>query len=443
LCALGALARLAEAQSFSFDSVDVPGALQLRTYYTFFVYSAQDAPDRSLGAATVTARVALMADLDAPSPAPTSQILAYRSLQVALLPESDFWGLVDPRQFCGYDAQSTPRLTLRHENTGVFVHSVLADVEGSLEATLNETGAYVLALCNCGNLTGLKVGGSIKVRNPHGHLSGTDYGKIAFYASLAVLYLITSLVWTALVALRRDTVGDVQKGILVVSCAGVVEACLMWWLYSHWNGSGEFLRALYLAGSVVSIWKLCVAFRTALAGAEVLRESQEGPTADWKVSVALVLYAAAEFKFRSALRFRAAYALQAQDVLVDGIPAILVGGALLSWAIYVLIGDAHGLKAVGSDEKAMLLYRSILILVLVSVGLLLAFILQLLDFSSNMWRLHSLLSDGPFHAIFLLALCATMAVWRPSEATRQASLAPSIDKEDEEERQPIGKAMDG
>lgn len=66
-----------------------------------------------------------------------------------------------------------------------------------------------------------------------------------------------------------------------------------------------------------------------------------------------------------------------------------MGGALLSWAIYVLIGDAHGLKAVGSDEKAMLLYRSILILVLVSVGLLLAFILQLLDFSSNMWRLQS------------------------------------------------------
>lgn len=49
------------------------------------------------------------------------------------------------RQFCGYDAQSTPRLTLRHENTGVFVHSVLADVEGSLEATLNETGAVTRA----------------------------------------------------------------------------------------------------------------------------------------------------------------------------------------------------------------------------------------------------------------------------------------------------------
>mmetsp|Transcript_61367 Transcript_61367/g.176616 ORF Transcript_61367/g.176616 Transcript_61367/m.176616 type:complete len:464 (+) Transcript_61367:79-1470(+) len=442
-----ALVHVVVAEPFVFDNIPAPQPFTLQTEYLFFVYAASDALQAGRGDAEVVSKVTLVPDPDAEAPASAAKLAEYRSVQIAIFPTQDFGTAIDPTLLCRHRQKDTPELNLMPaaSNASVVVQTISGGRAYEDAQHLNCTAAYVLAVANCGGLVGYKLSGTIVVKNPHGYLQAVDLNKLALYRFFFLLY--TALSFACLVSAFHwwHRLLHVQVKILYVSFLGVLECGLMWLFYSALNMGDNSSQALFLAGSAMSLCKICCMFRAALHASELfLRPGDEADeSAEFKINFAFVAYSVADLNFRSVARHRVGLCLDRLTVFINAIPMISLSAILFRWVIVALADQKLHVKLKGQDnEDAQLLHKSQGLVSATALGAAGAVLAQLLDPSlgpnSDSWGMHCIFSDGFAQGVFAAALCGAMQIWRPSEGTQ--GLVHECRAASEMECQPIGAA---
>lgn len=238
---------------YHFDErVEAPGLYTMFSYHQFAVADALDGP-------TVTTDLVLVPDHSAETPAKPEDLAKYKSVQTSILPL--LGNLVDPSEFCAYRNGTSvfvPRILVPER--AIIAHRVSGDREKPHVDRISSAGIYVLITTKCAGLTGFRLKGTVSVQNPQ----ATDYHKMTLYAALAVFYKACSLAWVALMFRWRGRLRFFQEGLLWVSLVGVGECIATGLFYHSWSNSSAASEACFLAASVLSLWKICLAFRGVL-----------------------------------------------------------------------------------------------------------------------------------------------------------------------------------
>ena len=127
---------------------------------------------------------------------------------------------------------------------------------------VKETGEHFLIIADCSPLgfgstpvfsTGVSVDGRTVWMNPYGHLMGRLYGYLPFYAIMAAVFAIASLVWYSYYVWHWSSIAPIQHCVSVVLSLCLLESAV--WLvgYWQWNDSGSRSVALIVAAILLTV----------------------------------------------------------------------------------------------------------------------------------------------------------------------------------------------
>jgi len=414
--ALALCAKQAQASSYPLDSVAVPAKLTLQTQYLWYVHSLEDAARKDQGPPSVT--------FDLKQTGRDGVISEdYIGLQAAILPMADFYKMVDAQQFCtAQGGASAGRLTFKDvpEATKAITHDIWGHGFQKMDLpTDRKSGVYVLVFSNCGgdDAVGVKIEGSVTLKNPHGYLSAHEYPKRLFYMCMVVCYIVATLVWGVLCIQRWPTLLYMQKGLLVVGILGAFESVLWFAMYEICNRIGYITLAIWFAALLSYAFKLMLAFRILIMST---LEHQETVTSQAFCidAIALSLYMVAELNARTVHGYRFAHDLGLEYIMLNAAPAILMSVSLYAWINMSLLTTTTALKD-RSPDLASAYFRSHVLVVISMVGGCLAVAAELFDpttMEATSWVNHWVCADGARQILFFLMLVGGMAVWFPSDS---------------------------
>jgi len=438
------MAHSASAMKFDFDSAEPTTPYTITAHYMFYVVNDSIASGQKQAEAVVNIDAMIIPDAQAKNPTSASDVAGYKKVQAAIVLQKDVSNTFVTKRFCDEDG-----LLLAAQPASLVGFAgpfTLSSQKSNQQATLNQSGAYVLVVSNCGNLTGVKVSGAVSVKNPHGFSSALDHHKANLYWGFLVFYIVVSTAWLWATVRRWKQLHDVQKGIVAISVLAAIECCLMGVLYVVDNQTDSFSEGLFLVASVTSALKVSELLRMAMQSAELLCGTEEyasGWVSSATTTLALTSFIIADFNFIDLLRMRFAYAMPVDKVLRSVAPCFIVGLATFSWCHITMFRQREALKSNGRKAEASLLAKSHRILWFGTAGAFLAIYAQLVDPTDtnnvDSWKSHGVISVGLPHFVFALVLSSCMFVWWPSEATLRHELGqPGPD----EECQPIGATLD-
>uniref|UniRef100_A0A7S2I0L6 GOST seven transmembrane domain-containing protein n=1 Tax=Zooxanthella nutricula TaxID=1333877 RepID=A0A7S2I0L6_9DINO len=450
--ALGA--RRAAAQVFRFDDVDVPAPQTLQTHVMYYI--------RSLTGSGSQARGKVTFDLTQVEGAGASQ--KYSGLQALVMSRSSFDTWAAKEAQCSTatstgsaDKQGTPEAGTLLLDKIPGPPPVSYAIKGPKESTSltvdlpqSKSEVYVLVFSNCGSVDheGIKVVGTVSVRNAHGYLPAHDYPKRVFYAVMVVCYTVASFVWAVAAIKWWSTLLYIQKGILFVGILGLIENLSFLILYEVWNQSGIYSVAISMVATLCYAWKLGVAFQVLLVQVvfdPAVGSAAEGENDTWancKLSVAVALYMIAEFNAKVVQSYRLSRDLKLDTILLNYAPVVVMSLVLYAWANVALISTTAALKERG-EKHASALFHSHVLVIISMIGGGLALAVELFDPTSrdpDSWSLHWVWADGVRQIAFLVLFAGAQAVWFPSDETLGYTYQAAEGAQPEET---IGAVLDG
>mmetsp|Transcript_95550 Transcript_95550/g.270523 ORF Transcript_95550/g.270523 Transcript_95550/m.270523 type:complete len:523 (+) Transcript_95550:59-1627(+) len=432
----------AGAQIYQFDSVPVPETKSLQTMYAYYVYSHQDAPEKTLGQPFVKFH-SLVSLPTSTKEDPALQ--SYKGVQLSILPFKDFWTLINPDRFCTPEGQLLvqTRAGESFDDMNMYVHTVQFGTSGSqrtkdVQLPVRATGVYILVFSNCGGLSGAVVSGSVIVKNSYGFLPGNEYHKMPFYGWLSLLYVFLALVWMALSFRWWRELFHIQYCITIVILLGLVEAFLWWIFFNDWNHSGLRGRFLFVMAILSSVVKSIFSYMLVLVaslGWGVTRPYLDHKTIV-KVQAVCFLYITLDFIREYVLSFRHSHSLSLAFVLLCLLPVALLNGAIFYWIFTALSSLMEQLQKRRRQDKLILFDRLWKILVLALTAASATLLFQIFDLSRSIsirWHYQWFFADGVSHLLFVLVLAAMMYLWAPhnnSQRYAYTSGTDDVDKED-------------
>jgi hypothetical protein len=439
--------KLTNAQLYTFEDTPVPEARSLHTMYAFYVYSHQDAPDRSLGSPFVKFH-----SLEAHSTGEKadSELADYQSLQLSLLPYSDFWKLINPNKFCSSQAdvdagkaEHANQILVQKPEDGSPVHIYTQTVKfvqpgqphsKDVETPVRRTGVYILVFSNCGAIFEAKVKGSVVVKNSYGFLPGNEYHKMPFYGWLSLAYVFLAVTWFGLSLRFWREIFHIQNCITGVIFLGLVESFLWWIFFNDWNSSGSRGQILFVLAILATVVKSIFSYMLVLVaslGWGVTRPYLDQKTI-MKIQAISLLYIVLDFIRETVLSFRHSHTLSLLFVLLCLLPVSLLNGGIFYWIFTALSGLIETLKERRQTEKLVLFSRLWKLLVF-SMGLAsLTLLWQIFDLSRSItirWHYQWLFADGVSHMLFLIVLLAMMFLWAPTSVSKMYAYSQPVDDE--------------
>merc|ERR1712176_845885 len=163
----------------------------LHTMYAFYIYSHQDAPERTMGQPFVKFH-SLVSHSAAGSVKADTDLTEYQGVQLSILPYKDFWVLINPGKFCSTQDDAQKGLADRQDqllvnkpagssysDVNMYMHTVRFPKESNthpkdVQVSVRATGVYILVFSNCGDFVQATVSGSVVVKNAYGFLPGNE-----------------------------------------------------------------------------------------------------------------------------------------------------------------------------------------------------------------------------------------------------------------------------
>lgn len=439
-------------QIYSFEEVPVPEGKSLHTMYAFYVYSHQDAPEKSLGHEPFVKFHSLyLKGIKEPQGKPE-----YEGVQLSILPYKDFWSLINKDKFCSTEADARDGLTAKQDqlllrkpasttysDVNVYMHTVKFATEQKphgdkdTQVVVRATGVYILVYSNCGELTDAAVVGSVVVKNAYGFLPGNEYHKLPFYGWLSLAYSLAGAFWMFQSLRHWRELFHIQYCVAAVIFLGLVEAFLWWIFFNDWNRTGLRGRFLFIMAILSSVVKSVFSYMLVLVaslGWGVTRPYLDHRTI-MKVQAVSFLYIVLDFIRESVLSFRHSHSLSLSFVLLCLLPVALLNGAIFYWIFTALSSLIENLRDRRQSEKLSLFERLWRILVLALSVASLTLLFQIFDLSRSIsirWHYQWFFADGVSHILFLFVLAAMMYLWAPhTNSQRYAYSHADGDSDDE------------
>ncbi|CAK9042888.1 Transmembrane protein 87A [Durusdinium trenchii] len=334
--------RCTEAQIYSFEKMALPDARSLHTLYAFYVYSHQDAPERTLGQPFVQFHNLMFT---ANNPADSEKAKNYGGIQLSILPYRSFWTLIQPDKFCSSREDVAQGIAkedgklLAHkapgesdESVNLYSHTVTYGSSSDHQVPVHSTGVYILVFSNCGEFKDGEVSGSVIAKNSYGFLPGNEYHKMPFYGWLAIVYIAMAMLWMCLSLRYWRELFHIQYCVAAVIFLGLVEAFLQWRFFMDWNETGVRGRILFVLAILATVVKSIFSYMLVLVaslGWGVTRPYLDQPTI-LKVQALSFFYIVLDFVRESALSFRHSHSLSIAFVLLCLLPVALLNGHGLS-----------------------------------------------------------------------------------------------------------------
>lgn len=428
-CGIGLLClRCVYAQIYSFEKMALPDATSLHTLYAFYVYSHQDAPERTLGQPFVQFHNLMFT---ATNPADAEKAKNYGGVQLSILPYRSFWTLIQPDKFCSTAedvragvAKEEGKL-LAHKSPGqsdesvnLYSHTVNFGSSTDDQVPVHSTGVYILVFSNCGEFKDGEVSGSVIAKNSYGFLPGNEYHKMPFYGWLAILYIFMAMIWMCLSLRYWRELFHIQYCITAVIFLGLVEAFLQWRFFMDWNESGLRGRFVFVLAILATVVKSIFSYMLVLVaslGWGVTRPYLDQPTI-LKVQALSCFYIVLDFIRESALSFRHSHSLSIAFVLLCLLPVALLNGVIFYWIFTALSSLIETLAERKQQEKLRVFQRLWKILVAALSLASLSLLFQLYDLSrsiSQRWHYQWFFADGVSHILFCMVLGAIMFLFAP------------------------------
>eukprot|EP00440_Ansanella_granifera_P048897 gb/GFBE01052976.1/.p1 GENE.gb/GFBE01052976.1/~~gb/GFBE01052976.1/.p1 ORF type:complete len:506 (+),score=121.02 gb/GFBE01052976.1/:1-1518(+) len=428
VAALLALCRLACAQIYTFEKVPLPEPRSLHTLYAFYVYSHQDAPERTLGQPFVKFHN-LMSTIS--EGADSQKAKSYEGVQLSILPYRSFWTLINPDKFCATDddvatgkAKVANKLLTQKaagqadRDVNLYSHTVGFGSSNDQQLPVHSTGVYILVFSNCGDFSSGEVSGSVIVKNSYGFLPGNEYHKMPFYGWLSMVYGSMAMVWMCLSLRYWRELFHIQYCVAAVILLGLVEAFLQWRFFMDWNDSGTRGRLIFVLAILASVVKSIFSYMLVLVaslGWGVTRPYLDQSTI-LKVQGLSFFYIVLDFVRESALSFRHSHSLSIAFVMLCLLPVALLNGIIFYWIFTALSTLMETLAERKQHEKLVLFQRLWKILVCALSLASFSLLFQLFDLSRSIsirWHYQWFFADGVSHILFCMVLAAIMFLWAP------------------------------
>lgn len=452
LLALGAWARLAQAQIFRFQETPVPATFSLSTHYMFYVYAKEDAPKSDPGAAASVEFRQLTSKKSGNAEPPRS----YKSVEVSLLPFEMFWTLVNKEKFCSSTedvrrkkADEWGRLMLTKPK-GKTLAEVGASIQpvpfpasgGAVPKTvafpIKKTGVYILTFTNCGNFSEATVSGSLAVKNVYGYLPANEFYTMRLFGWLTVLYVLIFMISFGAMVRHYKALFYIQKGIASITFLCVVECAATWMQYKDWNENGERRDIFFVASLLFYTLKYVLSWRLILLsslGAGVVLQDL-----DTKTSIiffaASTLFMVQSCLWKLLISYRYSHALETGFLMIVTIPGVLIYTGMFMWTFFSL---SNLLVRIEEQKQDMLVKTFRRVQKVLIGGLVLStfvLLLQVVDISYGgifPWEYQWFSVDGAPQFAFLLVLCLMMWVWWPNEDSWKFGYMVQVDQNDDEE----------
>eukprot|EP00439_Symbiodinium_sp_Y106_P062853 s1633_g9.t1 len=448
------LLRCVVGQIYTFDKVPLPEPRSLHTLYAFYVFSHQDAPERTLGQPMMRFHNLMFS---ATSPEDAEKARGYTGVQLSILPYRSFWKLILPDKFCsniedvqaGRAKEANKLLTQKplgssDDDVNLYSHTVNFEMATDLPLRVNSTGVYILVFSNCGDFYHGEVSGSVIAKNSYGFLPGNEYYKMPFYGWLSIAYCTLASVWMCLSLRYWRELFHIQYCIAAVILLGLVEAFLQWRFFMDWNESGLRGRFLFVLAILATVVKSIFSYMLVLVaslGWGVTRPYLDQPTI-LKVQGLSFLYIVLDFVRESALSFRNSHSLSIAFVMLCLLPVALLNGIIFYWIFTALSSLIEILAERKQVEKLILFQRLWKILVAALSLASLSLLYQLFDLSrsiSQRWHYQWFFADGVSHILFCMVLAAIMFLWAPHTNSQRYAYKQVDDQEGETSKITEGK----
>ncbi|CAE8639205.1 unnamed protein product [Polarella glacialis] len=463
ICAAAAVlaaCKTVSAQIYQFENVSLPEAKSLHTLYAFYVYSHQEAPERTLGQPFVKFHNLVSHSTDGSKT--DVDLKDYSGIQLSILPYRNFWSLINPEKFCSSQEDveaknaETANVLLAQKPAGtpdadvnLYSHSVKflgADGHPSdQQLPVHTTAVYILVFSNCGDFSGGQISGSVIVKNAYGFLPGNEYHKMPFYGWLSMFYTGMACVWMVLSLRYWRELFHIQYCITIVIFLGLVEAFLWWRFFEDWNNSGIRGRFIFVVAILASVVKSIFSYMLVLVaslGWGVTRPYLDQGTIV-KVQALTFLYIVLDFVRESVLSFRHSHSLSMAFVMLCLLPVALLNGIIFYWIFTSLSSLMETLSERKQSEKLVLFQRLWKILIVALSLASLSLLFQLFDLSRSIsvrWQYQWFFADGITHVLFCFVLIAIMVLWAPSTNGQRYAYKPVGDTETEKDSS--SKAVD-
>jgi len=413
----------------------------LKPLAKYFIFSAEDAPERSFGSPEVHFRSISMH-------APPNCRDCSAVVQVGMV-KWELWNHID---CCTDDDVAALRCSRSGnvyiperpsgspESSGLYLHT-LRLVNGTLPKTEDtkyrviDTGMYILTLVNCGGAENAGVTGVVVVRNPHGFLPANEYQKLPFYGWLAILYLLLGMIWAFLSIRWANELFAIQNCISAVLCLGTLESCLWYVLFRDWNWTGRRMTFLFIISLVVAVIKQILSYMLVLVaslGLGVTRDNIDRPTSVRMQGVAC-LYIVLDIVREIVVSFDEKHALPWVFVLSCLLPVAALNGVLFYWVIMALTQLIETLKELRQFEKLQMFKRFFAVL---AFSLLIASITLFREVMGAMegtqigWQYQWLYTDGIAHSIYTVVLVSVMYLWQPHHNSKRYAYSHQLDDQE-------------
>ncbi|CAE7033721.1 tmem87a [Symbiodinium natans] len=440
------LAKLFKSCILCTCKVPLPEPRSLHTLYAFYVFSHQDAPERTLGQPMMRFHNLMFT---ATSGADAEKARGYAGVQLSILPYRSFWKLIQPDKFCsnmedvqaGRAKEANKLLTQKpigssDDDVNLYSHTINFETATDLPLRVNSTGVYILVFSNCGDFKDGEVSGSVIAKNSYGFLPGNEYYKMPFYGWLSIAYCALASVWMCLSLRYWRELFHIQYCIAAVILLGLVEAFLQWRFFMDWNESGLRGRFLFVLAILATVVKSIFSYMLVLVaslGWGVTRPYLDQATI-LKVQGLSFLYIVLDFVRESALSFRNSHSLSITFVMLCLLPVALLNGIIFYWIFTALSSLIEILAERKQVEKLILFQRLWKILVAALSLASLSLLYQLFDLSrsiSQRWHYQWFFADGVSHILFCMVLAAIMFLWAPHTNSQRYAYKQVDDQEGE------------
>eukprot|EP00930_Biecheleria_cincta_P082835 TRINITY_DN72487_c0_g1_i1.p1 TRINITY_DN72487_c0_g1~~TRINITY_DN72487_c0_g1_i1.p1 ORF type:complete len:508 (+),score=83.71 TRINITY_DN72487_c0_g1_i1:122-1645(+) len=451
------LLELAAAQIYTFEKVALPDSKSLHTLYAFYVYSHQEAPERTLGQPFVKFHNLLATPKVASD---RDKYPNYGSVQLSILPYRSFWTLINPDKFCTSEEDVSKGLAKRADvlltqkpanqddaDVNLYSHSVSFTSATDQQLPVHSTGVYILVFSNCGEFSSGEVDGSVIVKNAYGFLPGNEYHKMPFYGWLSMVYTCMAMVWMCMSLRYWRELFHLQYCIAAVIFLGLMEAFLQWIFFMDWNDSGVRGRFIFILAILSSVVKSIFSYMLVLVaslGWGVTRPYLDQQTI-FKVQALTFFYIVLDFVRESALSFRHSHSLSIAFVMLCLLPVALLNGIIFYWIFTALSSLMDTLAERKQLEKLAVFQRLWKILVAALSLASFSLLFQLFDLSRSIsirWHYQWFFADGVSHILFCIVLGAIMYLWAPHTNSQRFAYKPVDGGEKPEDDTKASKSQD-
>lgn len=357
------------------------------------------------------------------------------TLQVGIISWTSFDELLDPQSFCGTNGNILLRNTGKDGDKGssssVKVVGVPVGKTVTKQMRVEKTGVYVVVLASCGATEDLQISGTISVRGQNGFLPANKQFSLPLFGWCLVGYIVAGVVWVAFLASHKSDLHEPHYAIASFIAFGIGEAACYWYYLSEMNETGESLVWLEKLCQSMTIMKTAYLFAVVmlLCFGVGLTQAEEYANVSWKLLGVTTLFSAALAPKVCVFDYRPTKNLSQSDTILSIIPALVVTIVSLAWGtkgIAKTMTRCKDLNYAGTLKLLQRLVVVILLLLLATVGILAAQLMDKPGRDQIWWQFHMFWSETAGELIHLMVLVALMVLCKPDQAVFMATAyAPS------------------